>query len=332
MRKLTSIILVTVFLRSLYGQDPQFSQFYANYLYLAPSFAGLIEYNRISVNYRKQWPEIAHGYNTYSVSFDKYFEKFRSGLGVLILRDEAGTGRLRTTNFGLQYSFDFEINKLWHIRPGLHFIYSERAINFEDLLWSDQISASENAPVTGELIPLNHLGSLDFSTSVLTYSERFWLGVCIDHLFKPNHSFYFYDDEEGNPAHTDMKFSVFGGTKFIANEHLLRPVPTTLQLAFLFKAQKQYKQLDLGAYWYRSPIVLGFWYRGIPFYDSRYNRDAFTILVGYKIKEINIGYSYDFTISRLITNTGGSHEISLSYNFKTKARKRKPKMIPCPEF
>ena len=33
-------------------------------------------------NYRNQWPEIAHGFQTYSVSFDKYLEKFRSGLGV----------------------------------------------------------------------------------------------------------------------------------------------------------------------------------------------------------------------------------------------------------
>jgi len=331
-KKLISILIFIFLLKYLIGQDPQFSQFYSNYLYLAPSFSGLTGTNRIAINYRKQWPEIAHGFNTYSVSFDKYFEKFRSGLGILILRDEAGTGNLRSTNFGLQYSYDFEINKLWHIRPGMHFIYTERAINFEDLLWGDQISASENAPVTGEVMPMNHIGDLDFSTSILTYSEIFWFGSCIDHILKPNHSLYFYDDEEGNPAHADIKYSVFGGVKFKTNEHLLRPVPTTLQLAFLFKSQKQYKQLDLGAYWHRSPIVLGFWYRGIPFYDSDYNRDAFTILVGYKIKEMNIGYSYDFTISRLITNTGGAHEISLSYNFKTKVRKRKPKMLPCPEF
>ncbi|NJK87805.1 MAG: type IX secretion system membrane protein PorP/SprF [Bacteroidales bacterium] len=40
------------------AQDPQFSQFYSTYLYLAPSFAGLTENNRFSLNYRNQWPEI----------------------------------------------------------------------------------------------------------------------------------------------------------------------------------------------------------------------------------------------------------------------------------
>ena len=115
MKKLFLILLFTLSLKWLIGQDPQFSQFYSNYLYLAPSFSGLIENNRIALNYRMQWPEIAHGYHTYSASFDKYFEKFRSGLGILFLRDEAGSGRLRSTNVGLQYSFDIKVNNLWHI-------------------------------------------------------------------------------------------------------------------------------------------------------------------------------------------------------------------------
>jgi type IX secretion system PorP/SprF family membrane protein len=331
-KKLYTILFLVLLLSPLYGQDPQFSQFYSNYLYLAPSFSGLIENNRVALNYRKQWPEIAHGYNTYSASFDKYFEKFRSGLGILFLRDEAGSGRLRSTNIGIQYSFDIKVNNFWHIRPGMHFLYTERAIDFENLLWADQISVNENAPATAEVLPVNHVGDLDFSTSAMTYSDRYWLGVCVDHLLKPNHSLYFYEDEDGNPAHVPIKYSVFGGTKFTRHEHLLRPIPTTLQFAFLFKSQGKYNQLDLGVYFYRSPIVLGFWFRGIPFYDSEFNRDAFTILAGYKIKDLNIGYSYDFTISRLISKTGGSHEISLSYTFKTKARKRKPKMLPCPEF
>ena len=201
MKKLLLILLFTLSLKWLIGQDPQFSQFYSNYLYLAPSFSGLIENNRVAINYRKQWPAIAHGYNTYSVSFDKYFEKFRSGLGILILRDEAGSGRLRSTNFGIQYSFDFKVGTFWHIRPGMHFLYTERAINFDDLLWADQISVSENAPATAEVLPMNRVGDLDFSASTLAYSEKFWFGFCVDHLLRPNHSLYFHDDEDGNPAH-----------------------------------------------------------------------------------------------------------------------------------
>lgn len=315
-----------------FSQDPQFSQFYSNYLYLAPSFAGLTDKNRIAFNYRNQWPEIKYGYQTYSVSFDKYIEKFKSGLGLLVYQDIAGTGRLRTTSIGIQYSYDFSITETWHARPGMHFSYTERGIDFERLLWNDQISASGNSPVSAELVPMEKAGDIDFSTSVLTYSSRFWLGACVDHLLRPNQSLYFYEEEEGNPAKIPVKYTFFGGLKFIRPEHLLRPIPTSIQLAFLYRQQQQFRQLDLGVYWYHSPLVAGIWYRGIPLYKEVFNRDAFTLLLGIKTKNMNIGYSYDFTVSKLIADTGGSHEISISYTFKTKPIKHKVKMVPCPEF
>jgi type IX secretion system PorP/SprF family membrane protein len=332
MKKITLVLAFTVMLKSLFSQDPQFSQFYSNYLYLSPSFAGLSVNNRIAFNYRVQWPEIAHGYNTYSVSFDKYIEKFRSGLGVLVMQDQAGTGKLRSLTIGLQYSFDIKMTEKWHFRPGLHVMYTERAVNFEDLLWNDQISASGNSATSAEVVPMDNIGDIDCSVSGLTYSDRFWFGVGVDHLLKPTQSFYYYDGADGNTGHVPIKYTFFGGTKFITSEKLLRPIPTTIQLAFLYRQQEQFRQLDLGVYWYRHPFVLGFWYRGIPLYKEAFNRDAFTMLTGLKMKNLSVGYSYDFTMSKLITQTGGSHEISLSYSFRMKPIKHKPKMMPCPDF
>jgi type IX secretion system PorP/SprF family membrane protein len=332
MKRIILILAVSLYFFRGLSQDPQFSQFYSNYLYLAPSFAGLTEKNRIAFNYRNQWPEIKYGYQTYSVSFDKFVEKFKSGFGVLVYQDIAGTGRLRTTSIGIQYSYDFSITEIWHARPGMHFNYTERGIDFERLLWNDQISASGNSPVSAELVPMEKVGDIDFSASVLTYSGRFWLGASMDHLLKPNQSLYFYEEEDGNNAKVPVKYTFFGGVKFMRPEHLLRPIPTSIQLAFLYRQQEQFRQLDLGVYWYRSPLVAGLWYRGIPFYKEVFNRDAFTLLVGIKTRNMNVGYSYDFTVSRLVSHTGGSHEISLSYVFKTKPIKHKIKMVPCPEF
>jgi type IX secretion system PorP/SprF family membrane protein len=313
-------------------QDPQFSQFYSNYLYLAPSFAGLTDKNRIALNYRNQWPEIKYGYKTYSASFDKCFSKVNSGLGILLFQDIAGTGNLKTTSIGIQYSYDFSITRNWHARPGLHVNYTERGIDFYRLLWSDQISTSGNSSTTAEVPPMKKAKDFDCSTSVLTYSDKFWLGVAVDHLLRPNQSLYFYEEETGNPAKVPIKYSLFGGIKFIRPEVLLRPKPTTIQLAFLYKQQQQFRQLDLGLYWFYSPLVVGFWYRGVPFYKEVFNRDACTILVGIKAKDFSIGYSYDFTISKLTNNSGGAHEISVSYVFKTAKIKHKIKMVPCPEF
>ncbi len=314
------------------GQDPHFSQFYSNYLYLAPSFAGLSAPNRLAVNYRNQWPEISPGFVTYSVSFDHDFEKFNSGLGVLLMRDEAGTGRLRSTNIGLQYSYDFKVNERFHIRPGMHFLYTERGLDFDKLLWKDQMSAAGYSSVTAEPYSMDYVGDIDFSTSVLGYSGDFWLGFSVDHLLRPNHSLYDFEEEDGNRARVPLKYQVFGGTKFVAKQKLLQPIPTSLQLAFLFKAQKEYRSLDLGLYWHREPLVLGLWYRGIPVVRSFNNNDALVLLFGYKANNVSVGYSYDFTTSRLITNTQGSHEISMAVTFEVKPRKKRPRIVPCPQF
>jgi type IX secretion system PorP/SprF family membrane protein len=118
-----------VMLKSLSARIRSFHSFILNYLYLSPSFAGLSVNNRIAFNY-VQWPEIAHGYNTYSVAMINSL-KNSGGLGVLIMQDQAGTGKLRSLTIGLQYSFDIKMTEKWHFRPGLHLMYTERAINFE---------------------------------------------------------------------------------------------------------------------------------------------------------------------------------------------------------
>ena len=101
-------------------------------------------------------------------------------------------------------------------------------------------------------------------------------------------------------------------------------------MSFLYKKQESIEQLDLGVYWHKSPLVLGFWYRGIPPFNSKIG-DAVVFLVGYKTPQFNIGYSYDFTVSDLLVHARGSHEISMSFKFLLPKRK-KLGSVPCPEF
>lgn len=315
------------------GQDPQFSRFYSNALYLAPSFAGSTGQNRLALTYRNQWPSITQGYKTYSASFDHYFEKLHSGAGVLFLRDEAGSGSLTSTSISLLYNYDFRIKNTIHIRPGFYFSYNERSIDFNKLVWRDQMSAGGNAPASGEVVSYSNVGDLDFGVSGIIYGEKFWAGTSVDHLLHPNQSLYEQEYSDNNEALLPTKIQAFGGVRFVVKETLLRPTPTVLQLAFLFKNQAGFNQLDLGFYWNYEPLVLGIWYRGIPIVKNSALNDALVLLVGYKSDRYNIGYSYDFTTSKLITSSGGAHEISLSFTFSKPNKKRRPKkMVPCPEF
>jgi hypothetical protein len=98
-------------------------------------------------------------------------------------------------------------------------------------------------------------------------------------------------------------------------------------------------QLDLGINYHIDPVSIGLWYRGKPFQKTMIgsiNQDALIFTMGLYLKNLNIGYSYDFNVSGLSTTTGGAHEISLIYEFAAKpiARqvKKTNKLIPCPTF
>lgn len=320
MRKLYFLILLSFLVTGVYCQDPQFSQFYSNPLYLGPSFAGAVDGSRISLAYRDQWWEASAIFRAYSVSYDHYFSTFNSGVGVLAYHDVSGTGKMGVLNIGLHYSYNFKVFNVWHIRPGLSFSYVEHGL-FGDLTFIDEIIGSSSAVPQPSR---DRARDIDMGTSALIYTNKFWVGATVDHLLTPNMSHYAAESK------IEMKFSFYGGYEFRRKGKLLKPSDETMTFAFKYKQQASIKQLDLGVYWHNYPLVLGLWYRGIPVVNS-HRGDAVVFLVGIKTRQLNVGYSYDFTISNLISEVRGSHEITLTYKFLLPKRSKRGK-VPCPEF
>jgi type IX secretion system PorP/SprF family membrane protein len=323
-RWIHSLILLLLISAGLHSQDPQFSQFYSNPLYLAPSFAGAVEGSRIAVVYRNQWWETTSPFNVYSFSYDHYFATFNSGVGFLAYKDASGTGAMGSLNLGLQYSYNFQLFNLVHVRPGLAFYYLEYGIfDFYNLLFIDQLVRS--SVTSGSDAPAEHSRDIDAGSSVLVYTKKLWIGTTVDHMLTPNISLY------ASEATLPVKVGVYGGYEFRRKGKLLKPSDETMTFAFNYKTQREFgQQLDLGVYWYNYPLVLGLWYRGIPFVNSQ-RGDAMVFLIGIKTRQFNVGYSYDFTISNLLGAVRGSHEVSMTYKFLLPKRTKKGS-VPCPEF
>lgn len=322
-----SVFLVILLVNNALGQDPTFSQFYANPLYLAPSFAGATEEYRLGINYRNQWPSIPGVFHTYSISFDKAMPNFNSGIGVLATYDVAGSGDLSTTNIGLIYSYDFNISQDWHIRPGVQFKFYYLGLNIYKLVFNSQITGSGTTPPLTPP-PFDKVADVDFSTSAIIYNDQIWGGFTLDHLFTPKQSFY------GDETKLAVKFNAFGGVRLVGNTRLRKKMIEAFSVAGNFQTQGRFYQTDIGLYYFKSPLIFGLWYRGIPFMTSQAG-DAIIGLVGVKTDNLHLGYSYDFTISNLISSTGGAHEISIIYEFTSftiGGAKRKIRAIPCPEF
>ena len=326
-RDIYIIILLFIIITDSFGQDPTFSQFYANPLYLSPSFAGATEEYRFGLTYRDQWPSIPGVFHTYSISFDKAMPSFNSGFGILATYDVAGSGNLSTTNIGLLYSYDFNINKEWHIRPGVNFKFYYLGLDIGKLIFNSQITGSGTTPsITPP--PFDNLADVDFATSALVYNERIWGGFTLDHLLTPKVSFY------GDNSTVPIKLNVYGGVQVLRKTRLRQKLQEVLSVALNFQKQAKFYQTDVGVYYYKHPLIFGLWYRGIPFATSQAG-DAIIGLIGIKTDQLRIGYSYDFTISNLISSTGGAHEISLTYEFNNLSfgqQRKRIRAIPCPEF
>ncbi len=342
-RKLLLLAVLTLCVLKGWSQDPQFSQFYANPLYLNPALAGGALAPRITVNYRNQWPALSANFVTSSFGVDNYFAGLNSGVGIYALFDSQGLGNLKSTEVGAQYSYQLQLNEVTFLRLGLQGAFATRTLDYFGLTFGDQYT---NGGFTGnptqEPLVQNGLPQVsyaDFSTGGMVYSDWYWAGLSVHHLNRPNQAFSSLEE-----ARLPMKISFQGGLRipfagytFLGNEI---DREKTISPAILYKKQGKFDQLDAGLYVTYSPVVFGVWYRGIPvkkYAENINNHESLIFLAGFRQDKFSIGYSYDATISTLGIGSGGAHEISLSYIFEPlnipKGRpKRRPKELSCPKF
>lgn len=341
MRYLVCILLLSAAVSlplDLRAQDPQFSQFYAAPLYLNPGFTGTTPYIRAGANFRSQWPSLDANFTTYSFYMDYYAEEYNSGLGMLITTDKEGLANLTSTSVGLLYAYELRINDRFTFRPGIQAAYVLRDINFNRLTFGDQFDETGflDQPTAEQFNTGENIGFVDFSFGGLLFSRNFWFGIAAHHLNTPNQSLV-----DGN-SELPIKYSIHSGYRF--------PLPTnagrgynsdgkerSITPNFQYKRQGEFDQLEIGTYLTFEPIVFGMWYRGIPLqqeFEGFNDKESLIFLVGLTAGNLNIGYSFDYTISELGIASGGAHEISLSYQFPPDPR-RPPKnvrRIPCPKF
>ena len=337
---LASILFVT----QLYAQDPQFTQIYASPVYLNPAFAGNLEYDcrklpvsrfRTMVNYRSQYDA---DFSTIYATIDYREKSGRLGIAGMILRDRMGSVPLNTTTLGLAGSYKIPIVNDWQVHMGLQGSFGYRNVDYSGFTFPDQFSQSGLTSNTNE--PLANgadVSYFDFAAGVLLFNENIFVGGSAHHLTQPNQSLYEQTDK------LPLKVGVHGGYKITFKRSRgfgrARGPEKSLTPTLHYKSQGNFNQMDLGTFFNYDPIILGAWYRGIPFFKSpegRLNQEAICLLAGTKIPTdyglIRMGVSYDIPISGSVANLGRTFEISLSYQMiNEKCRKRIIyRRIPCP--
>jgi len=310
-----------------YAQDVIYSQFYANPLYLNPALAGAKLDQRITLNYRNQWPSIKQGYISYNASWDQQFDKISGALGVMVDADVAGGGVYNKFSGSGIYSYRVQATRYIVLNAAAEASYIQYKLDWNKLVFGDQIDIrTGNVEATREDVPSRlNIGNVDFSVGVLGgYKESLYFGVAVNHLTRPDIAFY-----EGNANHIPMRWTVHSGVLIDFRQGMDGEDLRNFSISpnFIYVQQGQFRQLNIGLYMNRFPLVTGLWMR-----HNFGNPDAIIALVGFQSKVYKIGYSYDYTISKLTNKSGGAHEISIARLFQKSKRATRYHAIKCPTF
>ncbi len=336
-------IVTLCFSTGAFAQDPQYSQYYAAPLYLNPAMAGGELTGRVGFNYRNQWPSIDAQFTTFSAYYDTYLPDYNSGIGFHVMQDTEGAAKLRSTSISAIYSYELKLGDNSYFRPGFQATYIRREIGFyENLVFANQINPNDPFGPTLPGTEIEGLGDpigmLSLSVGGMFFTENFWAGIAAHHVNEPNQSFI--DGVSPLP----MKLSLHAGYRIPLAEGGMRGDFThmrkqrSLTPTINYKRQGPFEQLDVGAYFSIEPIVFGLWYRGLPYkpVEGQSNRDAIVMMFGVNLLSgLNIGYSFDYTVSQLGIQSGGAHELSLSWTLPNKYQgkpSRRDTVLPCPKF
>jgi len=320
MKKITLSLLLVALSGELLAQDPTFTQFYANPVYMNPALAGSSGCPRVALNYRNEWPQLTGNYVTYAAAYDSYFKNISGGVGLVAMHDVQGQGTLQTSMIGASYSYYLKVNRKFRLMFGTQAAYYQKYLDWSKLTFGDMIDPRRGFIYQTGDVPRGNgrRGFFDVSAGMVGFSKNFYFGAAFHHLNRPDESLIL------GQSRLPIKITGHIGANIKLGQRGRYSSTTFLSPNIIYQNQNGFQQLNVGAYLKYESFTIGAWYR---------NKDAFILTVGINTDNYRIGYSYDLTVSPLGNGvSGGSHEVSLGINLKCKKPARDFRRISCPSF
>ena len=336
-RNLKPILLAcTALLLCVQGsaQDFQFSQFYAAPLYLNPALTGISQETRMGSVYRRQWPGLDYQFTAVTAYVDHYSFDYKSGMGLSTSSFSEEFLKLNTTDISGYYAYNLQFSERVNFQLGTQISYIQKRGTLENLLFGDQIDVfnqaifPSSADAVGGLEPFSY-----FSVGlggVLTW-DKLWVGFSGHHLNRPNIAFYVRD---GQSQHWP-KYSIQAGYTIPLEEPEFWEEGSGkfIHLMTNYKRQGPFQFIDAGLQVLLNQLVVGGGFRSLPIQSDLPKRESVIGLFGLNLSSgLAFGYSYDYPISDVGSQTLGSHELSLRYQFfygTPKSRGQRSRVLPC---
>ncbi len=328
-----------------YGQDPTFSLFNINHIYLNPAFTGGTGELSAGFNSRAQWTRVPSRFQTNMAYVQGGCPNWNLGLGLRLYDDTEGEGYMRNTNaaaliavhlpgrFGRGFRATRNKKYIWSF--GLQMAVGQRRLDWSNLVFSDQLDPYLGLYVNqSQVNPQNEVSNLIFDVGVGTRfrfsfgnrGSHMSMGVSAFHINQPVESF-FNMETRLLPRYTGYFYTHFQTSKFSNNPHYL-------SIGWVTDQQQVLRTNTFNVnYDILSNLMLGFAYRKKFVFVFDDDFDSFILSFMYTVGNFTLGYSYDFTLPNLgVENTAGTHEIGIVYRFKGKylcAGRRRPRALDC---
>jgi len=348
------------------AQDFVYSQFYNNPLYLNPAFAGSDPYLKVYSAYRNQWANVPGQFRAMHLAadLDVGLTKGKSGksglgFGMIINNNIQGEGLLTTTQYGGIVNVILPVAKAGKNGKGKTYIYGglqitgvSNTINYDKLVFSDQIDPVRGIVRSSDVSSLNgargNYVNLDMGFMMRSYLPvkrlnhvAYGVGIVGRHLNEPNQSI------TGSDTRLQPRFTIHGSMfwpvdrnnekntlvispAFVGDWQIQRTLNFGISASKSLNSGKVFFKNNLhtgGAYF--TPYV-AVWLRSrITQADALIFNPGFVTYIPGAALKIELGYSYDATISRLSSATSGSNEITLKI---TSGLAFKRKSIKCSDF
>ncbi len=292
------IILVSSFIATncFAQQDVQLTQ-YASALQLTnPGYVGTSGRLNVTGVARNQWVGFDGAPTSQVLLLNSPFLRYRFGVGLTLIRDQIGP----TTNtiVYVNAAYNFHVTKQLKLSMGLSGGFNASnldAASFEPASMNDPALSFEKQT---QFMP-------NFGTGIYLYTKEFYLGLSTPKLIKND-----YDDlgQVENSGGEKQHFFIIGGYLFKIDDKWKAKPSFSLKMV-----EGSPLSVDITANAiYNDKIWFGIMYR---------HGDAAGAIFQYQVTDrLRAGYSYDLPFTEM-RNSGGSHEILVSYDLIFKGKK-----------
>ncbi|MBT1702679.1 PorP/SprF family type IX secretion system membrane protein [Chryseosolibacter indicus] len=275
-------------------QDPQFTHYMFNNLYVTPAYAGVDGVTQLTAIHRSQWAGYESSFGdggaptTQMVNFNAPVYKLRGGFGAMIVNDKLGPQNNLEAQAMFAYHLGIKDSKLsFGVKAG---IYS-MSVNGTYYRW---IQDNDPLIITGKESQIRP----DFGFGVFYRSEKYYAGFGVNHLLKSE--FNFGIDPSRNALENHINFT--GGYFYEVNFDL------KLNPSILVKTDFKEYSFDIALIATLKDKMWG----GISFRQS----EAANVLLGYsflKDRSLKLGYAIDVVVKDTDAKENFSHELLLTY-------------------